>query len=365
MKKIDYKIFSAYTHEKIRSIGRPSVCQFELTFKCSLNCSYCCVAGYNKPENIKKELDTARVLKALDALHALGILWLCFTGGDPLERADFREIYSYAKGKGFLITLFTTGYSMTRSIADFLARNPPFVIEITINSVDQETYEKISRVKGSYKRSMQGFELIREKQLPLKVKTMGLRQNYHTLAATKRFFEKRGIRFRFDPVIFARLDGDTAPCNSRLTPEEIADICGLFGRKSSAIGSPDTCDGKSDTIIASSNLLFQCALGRGTSVNLDPSGRMFICNCIRKPSVSFLASSPNNIRQALFKVFPGIARAEFATASQCRDCDVRNMCFWCPGKALLETGNREAPIRYFCELAHVFREMATARRTNS
>ncbi|MEA3560790.1 MAG: radical SAM protein [Candidatus Omnitrophota bacterium] len=129
MKEIQYKTFSLRTHKKNWRIKRSNVCQFELTFKCGLNCSYCYVSCYNKPECIKNELTTKGVKFILDKVYNAGIIWLCLTGGDPLTREDFLEIYSYAKNKGLIITIFTNGYSMTKEIADYLEKRPPFVKE--------------------------------------------------------------------------------------------------------------------------------------------------------------------------------------------------------------------------------------------
>jgi len=36
-----------------------------------------------------------------------GCLWLLITGGEPLHRADFMEIYLHAKKRGLIVTLFT------------------------------------------------------------------------------------------------------------------------------------------------------------------------------------------------------------------------------------------------------------------
>jgi len=59
-------------------------------------------------------------LGILDEVADAGCLWLLITGGEPLLRPDFRDIYMYAKRKGFLITLFTNGTLLDADIADQL-----------------------------------------------------------------------------------------------------------------------------------------------------------------------------------------------------------------------------------------------------
>ena len=42
-----------------------------------------------------------------------GCLYLLLTGGEPLLREDFPEIYTFAKHNGFLVTVFTNGTLLT------------------------------------------------------------------------------------------------------------------------------------------------------------------------------------------------------------------------------------------------------------
>jgi radical SAM protein with 4Fe4S-binding SPASM domain len=352
MQKEQYKTFSLGAHKKNWKNKKPSVCQFELTFKCGLHCSHCYTDCYNKPSLIKKELDTRRIKSIIDKLYDLGILWLCFTGGDPLERGDFLEIYSYAKKRGFLITIFTTGYSMTGEIAGYLEKMPPFVIEITVNGSQKETYEKVTQVAGSFEKAMKGLNLILRKNLPLKVKTMALSHNFEDLAGIKDFLAGNRIKFRPSALLHARLNGDKSPCGLRLEPEEINKVDKLFALDS----MEEDDDGaevhnihKRQPVFG--NRLFQCAMGSTDGLNLDPYGNMFPCACIRNPAVNFLDSDPQVIKKIIFQTFPKIAGREFKTISPCRNCDLKSLCLKCPGKALLETGDMEAPVEYFCELA--------------
>ena len=36
----------------------------------------------------------------------------------------------------------------------------------------------------------------------------------------------------------------------------------------------------------------------------------------------------------------------------CNACPIINLCLWCPAHAHLETGELDAPVPYFCEVAH-------------
>ena len=65
--------------------------------------------------------------RLLDELHDMGTFWLLFSGGEPFARKDFLDIYTYAKNKGFLITIFTNGTVLTPAMADHLAEYPDHI----------------------------------------------------------------------------------------------------------------------------------------------------------------------------------------------------------------------------------------------
>ena len=110
MKTTDSDHFYSATHKK--NIFFPFDAQIELTYRCNLNCVHC----YCVEEDKGKELGTKEVKIILDDLKKEGCLWLALSGGEPLMRKDFLEIYAYAQKKGFLITLFTNGQLFNKKI---------------------------------------------------------------------------------------------------------------------------------------------------------------------------------------------------------------------------------------------------------
>jgi MoaA/NifB/PqqE/SkfB family radical SAM enzyme len=57
----------------------------------------------------KNELTYKEHCRVIDQITEAGCLWLLYTGGEIFARKDFLDIYIYAKKKGLLITLFTSG----------------------------------------------------------------------------------------------------------------------------------------------------------------------------------------------------------------------------------------------------------------
>jgi len=299
-------------------------------------------------------LNTKEIKLILDKIYKTGVIWLCFTGGDPLIREDFLDIYSYAKDKGFIITVFTNGYSMTKEIAQCFRKRPPFVIEMTLNAVTEDVYEKISQVNGSFVEVMQGIDLILKAKLSLKIKTQVIRDNLEELAKIKKFIKGFGLKSWPNTDLYARLDGDVTPCNLRISLQEVLSLGGKAKtdclnqinasnkhNKNNKISEPNGLNESGD-------YLFRCTIGGGDGINIDPYGNTFLCNLIRKPVFNLLKL---DVKYAQNKLLSLVRGRKFATDSKCRGCQLREFCLWCPGRAYLETGNMEAPVGYYCQLA--------------
>jgi MoaA/NifB/PqqE/SkfB family radical SAM enzyme len=145
MKTISYGEFSQTFHRQTAREHLPISGSIEITRRCPLTCVHC----YNNlsmsdSAASQAELTLAEHCRILDELADAGCLWLLFTGGEIFARRDFLEIYTHAKKKGLLITLFTNGTLITPRVADYLAEWRPFAIEITLYGRTRETYERLT-----------------------------------------------------------------------------------------------------------------------------------------------------------------------------------------------------------------------------
>ena len=207
--------------------GRSSACRLQVSIEVTRRCPLECLHCYNNLpmgdlDAKQRELSKEEHFKVLDELVEMGCFWLLYTGGEIFARKDFLEIYTYAKKKGFLITLFTNGTIINEQIADYLAEWPPFAIEITLYGRTRETYEALTAIPGSYDRCLRGIKLLKERGLPLKLKTVATSINKHEVLAMRQFAEEElGVEFKVDGQINPRIDCSQSPLAVRLTPEEV------------------------------------------------------------------------------------------------------------------------------------------------
>ena len=143
----------------------------ELTERCNNDCIHCCI---NLPEDDpakNREMTTERVKEILNEAADLGCLVVRFTGGEPLLREDFAELYIFARRLGMKVLLFTNARLITSEIADLLARVPPKeLVEVTVYGMTQKSYEAVSRSKGSYDQFRRGLALLQDRKIPFVVK---------------------------------------------------------------------------------------------------------------------------------------------------------------------------------------------------
>lgn len=247
--------------------GRPVSGQIDLTYFCNLKCQHCFIAQ----EKDKKELTFEEVISIINKIHKAGCLWLSFSGGEVFLRKDFLDIYTYARNKGFLISILTNGTLITKNIADYLAKSPPYCIDITLNGTTGEVYEKVTQVKGSFTRAMRAINLLKERNLPLTLKSNGMKINREEILKIKQFTE--GLlgenRFRCDLVLYPGMDGSKKPCGLRLTPDEILGV--QYSDKDMLSLCKEQFMQKKEDGRLKAGYLFPCGL---TSFQVDSYGRM-------------------------------------------------------------------------------------------
>ena len=343
-----YGGFSARLHQKCLQHRVPLTGSIELTRRCPLRCLQC----YNNlPLGDRHaragEMDCGEIRSLLDAIAKEGCLWLLLTGGEIFAREDFFEIYSHARRKGFLITLFTNGTLITEQIADALVESPPFSIEITLYGRTRETYEAITRVPGSHEQCLQGISRLRERGLPLRLKTMVVTANHHELHRMQRFAEvELGVGFGYDFMINPRIDGSQGPLRFRLSPEEIVRL-DLQDPKRAAEWQRIGCSSGS-ALAGDPDAAYHCGGGLD-SFAIDPEGRLSLCVLSRKETYDLRKGS---FRQGWEEFLLRVRNRKTERRSRCAACTIRGLCGMCPANGELESGDPDSPLDFFCRVAH-------------
>jgi radical SAM protein with 4Fe4S-binding SPASM domain len=346
-----YQEFSARLHRKVVAERVPADGVIEVTWRCPLACVHCYNSIPISDESARRgELSREEHFRIVDEIVEAGCLWLLYTGGEPLARPDFLDIYTHAKRRGLLITLFTNGTLITEKVAEHLGQWRPFAIEITLYGRTRETYERVTRAPGSYDRCMRGIRLLLERRLPLKLKTMALRANRHEIWEMKRFAEEElGVEFKFDAMINPRIDCSDSPLAVRLTPDEVVALDLLDPRRMSEFQS--FCERFNGPVLTDERAddLYHCG-GGITSFAIDPEGRMSLCVLSRRDPYDLRTGT---FREGWEECVRKVRSRKATRLTKCVACEIKAMCGMCPANAELEAGDPETPVEFLCHVAHL------------
>jgi len=288
----------------------------------------------------------------------MGALWCLLTGGEPLLREDFADVYLALKRRGLLVSVFTNATLVMPRHVELFTKHPPRDVEVTVYGATQEAYERVTRRPGSFDAFRRGLELLLAGGVKVRLKAMAMRANVHELPEIARFCRERTKDyFRFDPLLHLRFDGNPERNQEiraeRLSPTEIVDIERADDERFQALQKD--CErlidsGCQDAIC---DHLIHCGAGNGSfAVGYD--GKFRLCSSLCHPD-TITDLRRTTLREAWAQLVPRVRdmrsqRREFL--DNCRRCPLVNLCHWCPAHAHLETGELDACPEYFCRVAH-------------
>jgi radical SAM protein with 4Fe4S-binding SPASM domain len=330
----------------------------ELTERCNNACIHCYINLHAADRGaIARELSTAEWRDVLGQAAGLGALSVRFTGGEPLLRDDFAELYLHARQLGMQVRLFTNARLITPQLAALFARVPPREkIEITVYGMTPETYDGIACAPGAYEQFRRGVDLLLEHQVPFIVKAALLPgfkaelQAFEAWAATLPWMEEPpSYSMFFD--LRGRRDSQSRNKlieNLRITPDE---GLAILNRRAGRYRQEMTqfC---SRFMRPGGEKLFTCGAGLGVSV--DAYGRLQPCMLLRDPQLSYDLRH-GTLRDALENFFPQMRTMQAENPlylERCARCFLRGLCDQCPAKSWSEHGTLDTPVEYLCQIAH-------------
>ena len=351
MEQLSYGAFSADLHQRQAGERVPLQVSIEVTRRCPLECLHC----YNNlpmgdVEARQRELTKEEHFKMLDELVEMGCFWILYTGGEIFARKDFLEIYTYAKKKGFLITLFTNGTIINEQIADYLVEWPPFAIEITLYGRTRETYEALTAVPGSYDKCLRGIRLLKERGLPLKLKTVATSINKHEVMAMRRFAEEElGVEFKMDGQISPRIDCSQSPLAVRLTPEEVVALDMSMPKASNEYLRLAKHDLEKPSGLSLIDTMYFCGGGMN-SFAINAYGEIGIWVISQQETFGIRGSGVKEVWEESLLQLRSRKRTRM---TKCVECRIQSLCGMCPANGELENGDRESPVEFLCHVAHL------------
>ena len=331
----------------------------EVTARCTHDCRHCYINLPAADQAARaRELSVDEIAAIADQAITLGALWCLITGGEPLLRDDFVDLYLLLKRKGLLVSVFTNACLVTSEHVSLFTRYPPRDVEVTVYGVTAETYERVTRRPGSYAAFRRGLDLLLDAGVKVRLKAMALGSNVHELPEIARFCRQHTAdHFRFDPQLHLRYDGSAARNAEiqaeRLSPGQIVAVEQADAPRAAAVQKDcqHLLEPRLPHVV--SDHVFRCGAGVSSfAVTYDGRFRLCLDLCHQDCTYDLRRGS---LREAWFGLVPQVRDLRSQNPdflSKCRDCPVINLCLWCPARAHLETGAIDGWSPYFCEAAH-------------
>ncbi len=303
----------------------PYAVQIELTSKCNLRCRHCFMV---RDDGV--ELSSEEVMDIIDQLVDMGTFYLAFTGGEIFTREDLFDIARYAKRKGFFLTFMTNGTLITPEQMEEIKKLKPIKFEISLHGATPETHDHITRVEGSFERTVAAIKGLVEQGIEVTVKTSLMNLNIRESGEIKSLCKQLGVSHRMNPGIAPMKNGSLEPLQYDLS----------FGEMETYLSAEDldlsylTEKREKDPLHR-----FSCKAGKA-ACSISPTG--IVCPCVMMPI------SVGNLREKSFKeiwqIEPSseLERLRNLTTEDlpiCSTCDLAQFCVRCPGVVYLETGD--------------------------
>ncbi len=331
----------------------------ELTERCNNDCIHCWNNLQADDESARsRELPAEEVKRILREAVELGCIQVRFTGGEPLLREDFEELYVFARRLGLKIWISTNARLITPHLADLFAGIPPLAeIEISVYGMKAKSYEGVTRVPGSYAQFRRGASLLLDRNVPFVVSGALLPANRSEMEEFEAWASS--IPWMKRPPLYSMLFDlrkrrDSPRKNRQIEMLRIAphDAVAVLNRRPEEERRSwmEFCLKRMEP---TGDSLFRCGHDRGACV--DAYGRYQACMsfCAKEWTYDLLQ---NSLSEALNKLNSRIREARAINPGylkRCARCLIRPLCDQCPAKSWIESGALDTPVEYLCSAAHV------------
>jgi MoaA/NifB/PqqE/SkfB family radical SAM enzyme len=362
MEKSQYK--TVRSMDDFYSTTMKNVPLLELDLELTRRCNNSCVHCYNNlPEKSREaqeaELTTGQWANVLGEATELGCLTVMFTGGEPLLRPDFPELYLCAKKLGFKISVFTNGTLITREVVELFEKYPPGLpVEITVYGMTEESCERVTGWPGSFELMMNGIKLLTEADIPMVVKGAFPFAELGEIDRFDRWARRLPHMQNTAPALAVQFDlrvcRDSESRNrkiSQLRPgcSRLLQVLGR-DRKGYLLEMKEFC-GK--FLAVRGDRLLECRRDL-RHFAIDSEGSCSPCLLLRHPGLSenVLGGGLKTAMDAIRSKVSGLTAKNEDYLNRCARCFLQGLCRQCAGRSWIEHGTLDTPVQYHCETAH-------------
>ncbi|MDB4929119.1 MAG: uncharacterized protein JWM10_1603 [Myxococcaceae bacterium] len=327
--------------ELLRSLalrgGRPMGVHLQVADRCNHACQHC-----YQVQGEKGELSFEQLRSIMDGIADAGVFTLNVSGGEATLRPDLLDILRHARTRGFAVRLFTNGFLIDEAYAAALAAIGLLEVHISLYSGVAHEHDAVTRVPGSFARTVGAVRALRGNGLRVVLKTPATTLSVQGARTVEALARDLGCAHTASTDLTMREDGADDPWAVRVTPEDLL----REGMIAPWQPGPDEALAREEKLAK-----YPCGVGRSGLVVL-PDGRLQACT----DTPNILADLTQQGLGEALRTAPERELFEGLTWSRvhgCRDCDLLPACQRCHATALHEGGDYLGPYASACARARV------------
>jgi MoaA/NifB/PqqE/SkfB family radical SAM enzyme len=330
----------------------------DLTYRCGNDCRHCWLRLPPDAPERTAELSADEVLRIAGEARALGCREWAISGGEPMLRPEFAEIFARITDRSAWYTLNTNGTLITPAIARLLRRQGTKLV--ALYGATAAVHDAVTRRPGSFEALERGVAYLREAGAAFTVQVVPMRTNFAEYEAMVRLAGSWSPSWRVGATwLYLSASGDARRnrdiLSERLEPAQVVEL-----ERAYAAGGLDPAVRACAAVGAPSDGLYAACLAGRRDFHIDPYGGLSFCSFVKDPALRFDLRAMS-FAEAWEERLPGLAAAAPPSAAYrdgCGACEMRADCAWCPVYAYLEHRDHSRKIEYLCAAA---RETRRAR----
>lgn len=282
---------------------------WEINLGCNYACSHCYL-GIKQFAGLPWE-DKARLLHIM---RDAGVLWLQITGGEPTIDKHFADAYALAYELGMMLTISTNASRLWHpALLDLFTKYPPYRLVVSVYGATEESYDKLTQRRGSYRAFQRGIDAAIEANLPVRLNIVVTNESAEEVQRMVDMAEGWGLEHNV---------------YTNMTPT-------IYGGAESLLA-------QSAAHLRERKRFTGCNAGH-TFFHADPHGKVSICKVGRDDQIDLMAEGIEGLRR-----LGGIADKLMLRTGGCSGCALSGSCMVCRPLAK-QFQEAKAPLINYCQ----------------
>ncbi len=323
-----------------------------MTYRCNDNCRHCWLRISPNAKEKKDELSFAEIKGIVDQAKAMGCHRWSISGGEPMLRPDFAEIFDYLTSNSNSYSINTNGTLITPKIARLMKRKGTKMV--VLYGATAKVHDQITRNPGSFEATMAGFAYLKEAGAGFIVQLIPMKDNYHQFKDMVNLAESLSKYHRVGAAwLYLSACGDKERnaeiIRQRLPPKEVVELDKPDLSYEESMHEQDNQCGKE----TNDKYLFSSCIAGRRDFHIDPYGKMTFC-CFIKDSALRYDLRNGSFQDCWEKFIPSLAnkiKIKKEYKENCGSCQLRKDCRVCPVYGYLEYRDFNHKVEYLCAVA--------------